>query len=173
MKIERASRLTDSEIIAQVAQLALGERAATVALIVHLAEFDARRPFAGFGFSSSFKYCVEVLRLSEDATLDRIQVARLARRYPVVLEMLLEGTLSPTTAGMLARHVTADNHVALLAAASGKGKRAVEALLVGLFPKAERPATVRPIGSRAGIASPEATSAGFVPEMPAPAPGEG
>jgi hypothetical protein len=35
---------------------------------------------------------------------------------------------------MLSRHVTADNHVALLAAASGKGKRAVEELLVGLFP---------------------------------------
>src|SRR3954469_22174215 len=146
MKIERASHLTDSELIAQVVHLAHGERAATVALIVHLAEFDARRLFAGFGFSSTFKYCVEVLRLSEDATFDRIQVARLARKYPVVVEMLLEGTLSPTTAGMLSRHVTANNHLALLAAASGKGKRAVEELLEGLFPKAERPARVRPIG---------------------------
>src|SRR3954467_13299760 len=137
MKIERASNLTDSELIAQVAQLARGERAATVALIVHLAEFDPRHLFASFGFSSTFKYCVEVLRLSEDATFDRIQVARLARKYPVVLEMLLEGTLSPTTAGMLSRHVTPDNHLALLAAASGKGKRAVEKVLVGLFPEAE------------------------------------
>src|SRR3954468_19819654 len=109
MKIERASHLTDSELIAQVARLARGERAATVALILHLAEFDARRLFAGFGFSSTFKYCVEVLRLSEDATFDRIQVARLARRYPVVLEMLLEGTLRATTAGMLGRHAPADN----------------------------------------------------------------
>src|SRR5436305_8523419 len=163
MKIERASCLTDSDLIAQVAQLARGERAATVALIVHLAEFDARRLFAGFGFSSTFKYCVEVLRLSEDATFNRIQAARLARKYPVVVEMLLEGTLSPTTAGMLARHLTADNHLALLSAASGKGKRAVEELLVGLFPKAERPASVRPIGSSAGSARPEATSAGFRP----------
>jgi hypothetical protein len=31
MKIERASRLTDSDLIAQLAQLARGERAATVA----------------------------------------------------------------------------------------------------------------------------------------------
>src|SRR4051812_38429712 len=115
MKIERASRLTDSELIAEVVHLAHGERAATVALIVHLAEFDARRLFASFGFSSTFKYCVEVFPLSEDATFARVQVARLARKYPVVLEMPLEGPLTPPTAGMLSRHVTADNHVALLA----------------------------------------------------------
>src|SRR5258708_1847905 len=140
MKLERASHLTDSELIAEVAQLACGERAATVALIVHLAEFDARRLFAGFGFSSTFKYCLEVLRLSEDAAFSRIRAARLARKYPVVVDMLLEGSLSPTTARMLARHVTADNHVALLAAASGRGKREVEKLLVGLFPEAEKKA---------------------------------
>ena len=158
MKIERASRLTDAELIGQVLELARGERAATVALIVHLAEFDARRLFAAFGFSSTFKYCIEVLRLSEDAAFNRIQAARMAREYPVVVEMLLEGTLTPTTARMLSRHVTADNHVALLAAAAGRGKREVEKLLAGLFPETERPAAVRPIPSREEIARPEATS---------------
>src|SRR5712691_2482320 len=131
MMIESTSRLSDSELIAQVTELARGERAATVALILHLAEFDARRLFAGFGFSSTFKYCIEVLRLSEDAAFNRIQAARMARKYPVVVDMLLEGALSPTTACMLARHVTADNHVALLAAGSGRGKREVEKLLAG------------------------------------------
>src|ERR1700730_15906922 len=110
MKIETASRLTDSELIAQVGQLARGERAATVALIVHLAEFDARRLFAAFGFSSTFKYCIEALRLAEDASFNRSRAARMAREYPVVLDMLLEGALSPTTACMLSRHVPADNH---------------------------------------------------------------
>src|SRR5450432_506834 len=168
MKIERASRLTDSELIAQVAQLARGERAATVALIVHLAEFDARRLFAAEGFSSTFSYCREVLHLSEDAAFSRIRAARLARKYSTVVDMLIEGALSPTTACMLSRHVTADNHVTLLAEASGKGKREVEKLLAGLFPEAERPATVRPIRSPEEIARPEATSTGFVPERLAP-----
>ena len=86
----------------------------------------------------------------------------MAREYPVVVDMLLEGTLTPTTARMLSRHVTADNHVALLAAA-GRGKRDVEKLLAGLFPEAERPAAVRPIPSREETARPEATSTGFVP----------
>src|SRR5260221_8296291 len=166
MKVEIASRLTDSDLIAQVAQLARGERAATVALIVHLGEFDARRLFAAFGFSSTYKYCVEVLRLSEDAAFNRIQAARMARESPVVVDMLLEGALSPTTACMLSRHVTADNHVALLAAASGQSKREVEKLL----PQTERPASVRPICSPEESARPEATATGFIPEMPAPVP---
>lgn len=76
MKITHASRLTNSELISEVGRLAHGEREATVALIVHLAEFDARHLFAGAGFSSTFTYCVEVLRLSEDAAFNRIQAGR-------------------------------------------------------------------------------------------------
>src|SRR4026209_2479513 len=115
MKITHASSLTDSELVTEVGRLAHTEREATVALIVHLAEFDARRLFEGEGFSSTFKYCLEVLRLSEDAAFNRIEAARAARRYPVVLDMLTAGTLSPTTARMLARHLTEQNHDALLA----------------------------------------------------------
>jgi hypothetical protein len=96
----------------------------------------------------------------------------MAREYPVVVDMLLEGALSPTTACMLARHVTADNHVALLAAASGKRKREVEKLLAGLFPEAERPAAIRPIRSPEGITSPGATPPALLPEIPARVPAE-
>ena len=110
MKITHASSLTDSELLTEVTRLAHGERNATVALIAHLAEFDARRLFEGLGFSSMFRYCMEVLHLSEDAAFNRIEAARAARRYPVVLDMLITGALSPTTARMLARHLTPDNH---------------------------------------------------------------
>ncbi len=68
--------------------------AATVALIVHLAEFDARRLYAGAGYSSTFRYCLEVLHLSEDAAFNRIEVAPAARDHPLMLEMLLSGALS-------------------------------------------------------------------------------
>jgi hypothetical protein len=73
---------------------------------------------------------------------------------------------------MLSRHVTADNHVALRAAASGQGKREVEKLLAGLFPPAERPDAVRPIGSPEETATPAATSTGFIPEISLPVPAE-
>jgi hypothetical protein len=145
MKITHASRLTDNELVTAVARLAHGEREATVALIVHLAEFDARRLFTGEGFPSTFKYCLEVLHLSEDAAFNRIEAARTARRFPAVLEMLIAGALSPTTARMLARHLTLENHEGLLAAASGKSKQEVERLLACHFPQADVAPSIRKV----------------------------
>jgi len=135
MTIKHASSLTDSQLLTEIPRLAHGEREATVALIAHLAEFDARRLFEGEGFSSTFSYCREMLRLSEDAAFNRIEAARAARRYPVVLDMLTAGTLNPTTARMLARHLTDANHDVLLAAANGKSKQEVEKLLAARFPQ--------------------------------------
>src|SRR5713226_9524139 len=60
MKITRASRLDNDELTAELSRLARCEREATAALIVHLAEFDARRLFEGPGYSSLFKYCMAV-----------------------------------------------------------------------------------------------------------------
>ena len=143
MTITHASSLTDSQLLTAIPLLARGEREATAALIAHLAEFDARRLFEGEGFSSTFKYCLEVLRLSEDAAFNRIEAARAARRFPRVLEMLTTGTLSPTTARMLARHLTVENHDELLAAAAGKSKQEMEKVLAARFPQADVPASVR------------------------------
>src|SRR5438477_10046121 len=100
MKITDAFHLSDRELTMALNGLAQGEREATVALIVHLAEFDARRLYEPAGFSSLFKYCRAVLCLSEDAVYNRIEAARAARRYPVIVEMLMAGSLSPTTARM-------------------------------------------------------------------------
>src|SRR6266851_4970566 len=136
MKITHASHLSDQELTAALRRLAPDEREATVALIAHLAEFDARRLYEPAGFSSLFKYCRAVLRLSEDAVYNRIQSARAARRFPVIVDMLLARTLSPTTARLLARRLTPENHQELLSAASGLGKEDVEELLARALPRA-------------------------------------
>src|SRR4051812_17754024 len=143
MKIAPASRLSDLALVEEVARLAGCEREATVAFIAHLAEFDARRLYAEAGFSSTFAYCLEVLRLSEDAAFNRIECARAAREHAIILEMLVSGALSPTTAGMLRKHLTADNREALLRAAAGKSKLAVEKLLAGRFPQPDLKSSVR------------------------------
>jgi hypothetical protein len=188
MTITNTSSLTDSQLLTEIPRLAHGEREATVALIAHLAEFDARRLFEGEGFSSTFRYCVEVLRLSEDAAFNRIQAAQAARRFPIVLEMLTAGTLSPTTARMLGRRLTDENHDALLAAAGGKSKQEVEELLAARFPQPEVPPSVRrvPIGKTKSIeplvpslalptdgtetVAPLVTAAAAVPTPPTPRP---
>ena len=115
--------------MAEVKSLAGREREATAHLIAHLAEFDARRLYLGAGFSSLFTYCMEVLRLSEAEAYNRIEAARAARRFPVILDRLAEGSLNITTVRVLASRLTADNYQELLAAASGKSRRAVVAPL--------------------------------------------
>ena len=143
MKITHASLLNDQELTAALIRLAQDEREATVALIVHLAEFDARRLYEPAGFPSLFQYCRAVLRLSEDAVYNRIQSARAARRFPAIVDMLRARTLSPTTARLLARRLTPENHQDLLSAASGLGKEEVEELLAARFPEPDVKPSVR------------------------------
>jgi hypothetical protein len=143
-----AASLTDDALTAELARLAGREREATAALIVHLAEFDARRLYEGAGHSSMFSYCRIVLRLSEDAAYNRIKAARAARLYPAIVGMLAEGSLSPTTVRLLAAHLTLENHELLLAAAAGKGKQDVEVLLARWFPQPDVAPSVRKLPDR-------------------------
>jgi hypothetical protein len=143
MLMMTASQLSDSDLTAELSRLASSEREATVALIVHLAEFDARRLYEGAGYSSTFQYGRAVLGLSEDAVYNRIAAARAARQFPAILDMLVTGALSPTTARLLARHLTPENCERLLASAAGLGKLGVEELLARWFPQAHVPARIR------------------------------
>ena len=160
MLMMTASRLSDSDLTAELGRLAGGEREATAALIVHLAEFDARRLYEGAGYSSMFQYGRAVLRLSEDAVYNRIAAARAARRFPAIVDMLVTGALSVTTARLLARHLTVDNQEALLAAVAGLGRLAVEELLAGWFPQPDVAPRIRRLPqppaapSRVGVTAP-------------------
>jgi hypothetical protein len=89
--ITNISHLSDATLTTEVGRLAGCERSATAALVVHLAEFDSRRLFEAAGYPSLFQYCVDVLRLSEDAVYNRIEVARALRRYPVIGGLLESG----------------------------------------------------------------------------------
>jgi hypothetical protein len=160
MKITQASHLGNDELTAELGRLARCEREAAAALIVHLAEFDARRLFEGAGYSSLFRYCRKVLHLSEDAVYNRIKTARAARRYPVIVNRLESGALSLTTVRLLAPRLTPENHQELLAAASGKGKQAVEELLACRFPQPDVAARVRKLPSRPVIPALEVSPAG-------------
>ena len=155
MKITDASRLGNAELTAELTRLARCEREATAALIVHLGEFDVRRLFEGPGYSSLFRYCRAVLHLSEDAVYNRIKTARAARRFPVIVERLESGALSPTTVRLLAPRLTHENHHELLAAASGKGKQAVEEMLARGFPQPDVAARVRKVPVRSLAPGPD------------------
>jgi hypothetical protein len=165
-------RLTDDELTLALRRLATEERSTTAQLVAHLAEFDARRLHLAAGFPSLFTYCCEVLRLSEHATYNRIEAARAARRFPVILERLAEGSLNLATVRLLAPHLTTENHARLLEEAAGRSKRDVEELVARTAPRPDTPTSIRPmraarwIGSRPDAASTPSLQ-GAVP-VPAP-----
>lgn len=127
--------MADRELIDAVARAAQHECRATVELLALLAEFDARRLYLGEGCSSLFTYCTQVLHLSEHAGYHRIEAARTARRFPLVLNLIADGALTLTTVAMLRPHLTPENHTALLEAARHKSKREVEQQIACLAPK--------------------------------------
>ena len=143
MNIQFPARLSDTELVAEVTRLARCEREATALLVAHLAELDARRLYLSAGFSSLFTYCREVLGLSEQSTYNRIEAARAARRFPVILDMLGEAALNLATVRLLAPHLTPDNYEELLTAASRKSKREVEELVVRYSPQPEVASLIR------------------------------
>src|SRR5688500_14144263 len=135
MRIDMASHLSDTELLAETPRLAHCERGATAILIAHLAEVEGRKLYLAAGFASMFAYCMGALRLSEHEALNRIEAARAARRIPRLLDMLAEGSLNLTTLRLLAPRLTEQNREELLAEAGGKRKIEVQELLARHSPR--------------------------------------
>jgi hypothetical protein len=136
-------RLSDTELVARVKDLAARERGAMVLLVAHLAELDTRDVHLRAGHGSLFAYCREVLALSEQEAYNRIAVARSARRFPVVLEMLEAGAVSLTTVKLLGPRLTSENHLAALESARGKSKLQVEEIAARMWSRPDAPSFVR------------------------------
>ncbi len=164
--LSAVARLSDTELLARVTHLARREREATASLIAYLAELDARRLYLAEGCSSLFTYCTQVLHLSEHAAYGRIEAARAARRFPVILERLSEGSVTLTTVGLLAAHLTPENHRDLLDMARHTSKRQVEELVARLRPQPPVPASVRklPTASPTAARPPVPVEAAASPE---------
>jgi hypothetical protein len=170
MSISIPSHLPDTELIAEVTRCAHNERHTTAQLVAHLAELDLRRLYLGAGQSSLFAYCHKVLGLSEDAAYNRVEAARACRLFPEILEQLDDGSLTITSVRLLARHLTADNHRELLAAAGHRNKREVEELLARRFPQPDTPSSVRKAPERTSSPSPEVRTSLTTTSVPVPVP---
>jgi 5-methylcytosine-specific restriction endonuclease McrA len=137
------AHLSDDQLLVRVKELVRQDRVTTARLLVHLAEMEERRLHCREGCASLFTYCVEVLHLSEPAAYRRVKAARLARRFPGVLNLLTEGSIHLAALDILAAHLTEANHVTLLAEARHKTKREVEELVARLRPLPDVPPMVR------------------------------
>ena len=118
--------MEDRALLDAAKRLVIEEHLATAVLLRALMEIDTRRLYLGEGCPSMFSYCTQVLHLAEGAAYNRIEAARAARSYPLILDLFERGAITLTTVRLLSPHLTAENHVAVLGSATHKSKREIE-----------------------------------------------
>jgi 5-methylcytosine-specific restriction endonuclease McrA len=166
MRARTLSRLSDAVLLRELAALVARDRVTTAALLAHLAEVDARRLYLPAAHPSMHAYCVRELHMSEDAAYKRIQAARAARRFPLLLTAVEDGRLHLAAVCLLAPHLTADNVEDLVAAATHRRKFEIEALLAERFLRPQLPQAA----TRAAVGDAPQASAQLAPGQVAAAP---
>jgi hypothetical protein len=144
------THVPDPALLHDLRALLARERATTAELLAHLAEVDARKLYAPAGYPSMFTWCVEELRLSEDAAYKRIQAARAARRFPVIFSAVADGRLNLSSVVLLAAHLGEANADEMLAAAAGRTRTEIEEWLARRFPRSESLALVTALPAAQG-----------------------
>jgi hypothetical protein len=138
-----ACRLDSLELLTELPSLAARGREATVALIAHVAEADARDVHLRQGYASLFVYCRDALALSDHDAYRIVAAARVARRFPLILEMLAQGAINLTTVKLLGPSLTAENHRSVLERARGKRRAQVEEIVAALVPHPDVPPALK------------------------------
>ena len=148
--------LSDRELLERTARVASDERRTTAELLALIGELDARRLYLAEGYSSLFSYCTQALHLAEHAAYHRIEAARAARRFPVILKLVADGSITLTTIALLRQVLTSENHEALLTAARHRSKREIEYQVACLEPKPDVKTVIRKL---AAVRESDATTA--------------
>ncbi|HXK17090.1 MAG TPA: HNH endonuclease signature motif containing protein [Polyangiaceae bacterium] len=143
------NNVTDAELEAGLSDLLRAGAKTEARVVAHLAEMDARR-LTLIGGQSLFEYCRARLGFSESEAWYRICAARTARRFPVVFVLLEHRELHLTAIALVAKYLTEENHLELLAEVRGKTKRQILELLVRWFPKADVASSLRKLSVPAG-----------------------
>lgn len=115
------------------------------ALLEILIQVDALKVFERFGLSSTFGYCVDVLKLSEDQAFAFIRVARKSKEVPQLRQTISEGVLTVSKAKKIASVLTPENQAAWLKKAIELPARALEREVVKQIPQAVIPDRVKPL----------------------------
>jgi hypothetical protein len=112
-------------------------------IIAHIAEVGERKLHLKDGSPSLFDYCLTQLGLSNGETFHRMTAAAIARRFPVVFSLIERRQIHLTAVCLLRDYLTPENHLELLAEASGKTKFQVQELLARRFPRPDVSSRIR------------------------------
>ena len=162
--LRKARELSDEQLLASARGLVGRERLLTATLVAHLVEVESRGLALRAGFGSLFAYCQGALGLSEWEAYARIETARAARRFPMILDLLSSNDVSMSVVAVLSPHLTDENHAEVLTAARGVTKAQAQIMAAALAPQADRKTILRRVASES-VAS-DGTTATPVPPAP-------
>jgi hypothetical protein len=139
-------------------------------VIAHLAEMETRDIHLRAGYPRLYEYCLDVLHLSEWEALNRIYAGRVARRFPILFDMLVEGSIQLTGIKLLAPHLTDENHRRVLESARFKSKLGIGEIVARLHPLPDVPTSVVPIPEFGVAPQPAAPAPPVTGSAPPPGP---
>jgi hypothetical protein len=148
--------LTDQKLLEELPRPARLEERVACVLVAHLVEMERRQLDRAAGYKSIYDYCVNRLGLSEDAAWNRMAATRVARKFPLALELLTSGALRLTALRLLEKVLTEANHREILEAARHKSKREVELLIAEVAPRPDVRASVRKLPASKAAPAPAA-----------------
>jgi hypothetical protein len=163
--------ISDPELLALMPDLVSTERGSVADVLEHLVEIDRRRLYLDQACSSLSCYCIERLGYSEDEASKRVRVARLASRFPHVLDELRAGAIHLAGLFLLAHYLTEENYERLMTRARGKSRSKLEQLIAAEFPKPDVPDRVCALPEQvtSGALTCPGTGAAATPRNPAAA----
>ena len=141
--------MNDDRVLEGIERVVRCSNEITAELLAYLIEVERRGLHLREACSSLFAFCVERLHLSESAAGKRITAMRVARRFPIVLEMIARGEIHLTTVNMLAAHLTEENCAEVLARARRRNKRQIEVLVAEIAPRPDMPSRITALPQRA------------------------
>ena len=160
------TRLSDADLLVATRLLVGRSNQLLAALLVHLAEVEARGVHRARACSSLYAYCIYELRLSEDEAYRRVAAARLVRRLPLLSEAIATGELHLTGLLMLGPHLSEQNLREVLARAKHRTKKEIARLVRQLDPLPDVPSRIEPLGPAPARLIPQApTWSEFVESM--------
>ena len=148
---KRMAHLSDDQVLANLGSVIGSRRKITAQLVAYLGEVEARRLHLREACASMYEFCCRKLELSEGSAHRHIAAARIARKYPMVLDLLREGRIHVTALSMLQTYLKVENRAELLAAACNKSKAEVELLIRSRFPKKDVADSIRPVPVQAQL----------------------
>ncbi len=118
---------------------------AELELLNILGQIDQDKTYLAVGVSSLFRYCVEILKLSESDTMKFIQVTRKSVEVPELKEAIANGDITTTKASRIASVITPANCGSWIQTAKESNHRELEREIAALNPEQQVVEKIKPV----------------------------